>query len=353
MENSLTHSPKDIKKQQKNNSIEFFRFLFMLVLAIWHFELINFFKHGYLVVEFYFILSGFLLYQSFLKRNVGTVQYTLKKIKRFYLEYLIAFALIYLLNLYYMRFSFNSLSIEYVFDNVIRIIPELLFLQDMGIFRGGFNYPLWYLSVLIVGGGLLYGMLNTSRRITINIILPVLIILVYTYLFSLEKSSLENWDIIACFPLPLLRGMADISVGVLVCHFYSNNIDSIARYKTLLNLISIPCFFFFVLLMFAVQSYAQYALIFIPVMILSCMTPGTWVNKVFSSSFWSKCGSITFEMYLLHASIMYLYTSCVKYGIIHNKTLVFFCYLITIVVGSIILKYIHDRIVKRGVPFFT
>lgn len=350
MENSLTSS---LENKKKNNSIEFFRFFFMLILAIWHFELINIFEHGYFVVEFFFILSGFLLYQSFLKKNMGAIQYTLKKIKRFYLEYLIAFALIYSLNLYYMRFSFGSLSIEYIFDNIVRIIPELLFLQDMGIFEGGFNYPLWYLSVLIVGGGLLYGMLNASKRVTINIILPVLIILVYTYLFSLDKSSLENWDIIGCFPLPLLRGMADISVGILICHIYINNINSITKYRTLLNLISIPCFFLFILSMFAVQSYDQYILIFVPVMILSCVVPGTWINLVFSSSFWTKCGSISFEMYLLHASVIYLYTSCVKYGLIHDEVLVFICYLTTLIIGSIVLKYIHDKVVKRGIPFFT
>jgi len=353
MENPSTSSYVKIKDKNRNNSIEFFRFLFMLVLAVWHFELINIFKHGYLVVEFYFILSGFLLYRSFLKRNIGTVRYTLKKIKRFYLEYLIAFILIYSLNLYYMRFSFGALSIDYIFDNVIRILPELLFLQDMGIFKGGFNYPLWYLSVLIVGGGLLYAMLNTGKRVTVNVILPVLVILVYTYLFSSDKPSLENWDIVGCFPLPLLRGMAGISIGILTYHIYINNIGSITRYRTLLNLVSIPCFLFFILSMFAVQSYDCYVLIFVPVMILSCVVPGTWINIAFSSSFWAKCGGITYEMYLLHASVMYLYTSCVKYGVIHNKILLFFCYLITVVVGSIILKYVHDRILKRAIPFFT
>lgn len=353
MENSLVSFSGSKEYKKKNNSIEFFRFLFMLVLAIWHFKLINFFEHGYFVVEFYFILSGFLLYQSFLKRNVGTIQYTLKKIKRFYLEYFIAFALIYSLNLYYMRSSFNVLSIEYIFDNVVRILPELLFLQDIGIFRGGFNYPLWYLSVLIVGGGLLYAMLDTNKRVTINIILPVLIILVYAYLFSSDKPSLENWDTIGCFPLPLLRGMADISVGILVYHIYIHNVSSIARYKTFLNIISVPCIFLFILSMFAVQSYDCYILIFVPVIILSCVVSGTWINIVFRSSFWTKCGSITFEMYCLHAAIVYLYKSCVKYGVIDNKTLLLFCYLLTLITGSIILKYVHDKIVKRGIPFFT
>lgn len=353
MGNLLAFYSEETKVRKKNNSIEFFRFLFMLILAIWHFEFINIFKHGYIVVEFYFILSGFLLYKSFLRQNFGTVNYTLKKIKRFYLEYLIAFALIYSLNLYYMRFSFSSLSIEYIFDNVVRIIPELLFLQDIGIFRGGFNYPLWYLSVLVVGGALLYGMLNINRKVTINVVLPVLIILVYTYLFSFNKFSLENWDIVGCFSLPLLRGMADISIGILVCHIYIHNISSIIKYKALLNLISIPCFLLFILSMFATRSYDQYVLIFVPVMILSCVISGTWVNITFSSSFWTKCGSITYEMYLLHASIMFLYTSCIKYGVINNKILVSVCYLITLIAGSIILKYIHDRVVKRGIPFFT
>ena len=45
----------------KNNSIEFLRFLFMSILVAWHGGF-HFFAHGYLVVEFFFILSGYFIY---------------------------------------------------------------------------------------------------------------------------------------------------------------------------------------------------------------------------------------------------------------------------------------------------
>ena len=68
----------------KLNSIEAFRFLFKLQVCIWHYKMTNVFAHGYMAVEFFFILSGVLMFFSANKENaLGTFDYTIKKVKTF------------------------------------------------------------------------------------------------------------------------------------------------------------------------------------------------------------------------------------------------------------------------------
>lgn len=59
---------------KKSGVIEFYRYIFMVVLLAWHGGT-NFFHNGYLVVEFFFILSGYLLMESYLRRPKTAVQF--------------------------------------------------------------------------------------------------------------------------------------------------------------------------------------------------------------------------------------------------------------------------------------
>lgn len=43
---------------QKKNSIEAFRFLFMLMVCVWHYKSVACIAHGYMAVEFFFIFVG-------------------------------------------------------------------------------------------------------------------------------------------------------------------------------------------------------------------------------------------------------------------------------------------------------
>lgn len=81
----------------KSNSIEALRFIFMLIICIWHFDNVDGIPNGYMGVEFFFVVSGFLLYYSAKKRNVvSTFDYTFAKIRRFAPEYIFVVVFIYL-----------------------------------------------------------------------------------------------------------------------------------------------------------------------------------------------------------------------------------------------------------------
>lgn len=64
--------------QKKMNSIEAFRFIFMLIICIWHYQSTEALAHGYMAVEFFFMLSGVLMFFSANKEEaLGTFEYTL------------------------------------------------------------------------------------------------------------------------------------------------------------------------------------------------------------------------------------------------------------------------------------
>lgn len=76
--------------QERVLTIEFFRYFFMIVLLSWHGQY-GYVEKGYLVVEFFFILSGYFLMDSFIRSpDRNALQYTISRVKKTYLEYLIA-----------------------------------------------------------------------------------------------------------------------------------------------------------------------------------------------------------------------------------------------------------------------
>lgn len=203
----------------KNYSIEFYRIVFTLIICLHHagaFFGVDFIKHGYLCVEFFFMLTGFFLMKSFNKENTHDLfSFIAKRFKRLAPDYIFAlFVLIIAIAL------FHTQKI-----NFIRILLELLFLQNSGLFTmGGYNYPCWYLSVLIVGSAMIYCLLSINKRI----ILPVLGCLSFfgfSYIFN-YLPNIENWGSPHGIYVPLLRGLVEMTFGALLAEISHNPIKN-------------------------------------------------------------------------------------------------------------------------------
>lgn len=204
----------------RNHSVEALRFFFMLVICCWHnYANSGVFRHGYLAVEFFFILSGYLLYKSFSKQHSpSTIDYTLKKIKRFAPEYLIVVVFLYMRQLVLPYFLGKR---DFNVTLMLKMFPEIVFLQDSGLYYGGMNYPLWYLSILLVGGGLLYALLKYDQRLALNIVFPWLCLLGYVYIFSNSSDGcIQVWGTDGASVMKLLRGVSGMSLGALLAYFF-------------------------------------------------------------------------------------------------------------------------------------
>lgn len=292
--------------QKKMNSIEAFRFIFMLIICIWHYQSTEALAHGYMAVEFFFMLSGVLMFFSANKEEaLGTFEYTMKKVKRFAPDCLL---LIVYVNLRHMILPALLGRKELDVSWLLQALPESLFLQNIGIYTGGVNFPMWYVSVLLFGGAFVYALLRFDKRLTVSIILPMIVLVGYTYIFSMNKRGrIDSFDLHGGIYTPMLRGVCGISLGVVLGYIFVLKKQYILCVKTwvidALGMISLCLFLIFAIFPTS-QSYDRYLLIVVPFLLLACFMESSLFNKLFSSSCFSILGGYSWQMLVYHGRII-------------------------------------------------
>lgn len=303
-------------------SFDVLRFFMITIIAIWHFPLINPFSKGYLAVEFFFIISGFLTLKKFNKQKISSIDYIVNKYKKLYIGYLIGFILVILLHL--KNLNYHSIT---------SLLPEFFLVQNIGIFHGtGYYYPMWFLSVLIWGGG--FCILLLSLKQFVNIIIIIIPIFYFTYIANNYKS-LEQWGSIGVFYLPLWRGISDICIGFFLYKLYSKYFFIFNKNKNLFDIIAFICF----LSLFCILYYGGndcFAVVLIALLIIILHNPNSTINNVFDKKICYLLGSITFEMYFIHAFWINILTR------INNKFINFqllsLLYLLLLIFSSFLAK---------------
>lgn len=281
--------------KEKAPVIEFYRYVFMVVLLAWHGGT-NFFSNGYLVVEFFFILSGYLLMESYLRKPKTAVQYTVDRLKRTYLEYFVALCFTFL----YFGLLYHWVKhIPFSMDMFFQFIYEALLLQNIGLFHGAYNHPMWYFCVLVWGGGLLYYLISRYTEISTHLIIPVISLLTLTYLCN-QGDSLEIFTIKGAFLyIPFMRGIAEMGIGILLCLFVHS------RYNKMNHSVCLDCFAIAALVLTfylfdASENYDKYVFLTFPLIIFAGMQSRSFLHVLFGYKIWLKLGGVTWEMYLIH-----------------------------------------------------
>ena len=141
----------------KNNRIQFWRIVMTYVIAFYHLnKAYGIYTSGYIAVEFFFIVSGFLLMEKLENCekdgfiNITPINYTVKKFERFFPHSAVAF---------FVMFFAIGMSKGYVFKDWIKgfltHLPELFLINMVGLPSGGgvsYNDITWYLSALLIVG---------------------------------------------------------------------------------------------------------------------------------------------------------------------------------------------------------
>ena len=195
-----------------------------------------------MVVDFFFIVSGYYTARMLVGKHYNPFVFFRKRVEKLYPEYLLSYCL---------------LAIPYIvsgkfFNNGYVPIWEILLLQNVGIpFVKGLNYPMWYLSVLMWGGFLLYviSWLAVKRKKVLTFFLFVIAIGGYCLLFTSDKVSIEQWNYSLFLYHPMVRGIADISIGMFI--YMASEYSDIRKN----NLGTIMLIFIFLLMLIDVSDY--------------------------------------------------------------------------------------------------
>ena len=173
-------------KEKHNGEIGLWKFIYCLMIIILHYTVnakssVRFgFAGGSIGVEFFFIVSGYLLGKKALKvkkyDSVGkeTYEYIKKRIKGIYPLYIII-----------LLFTFIGFLIikNYKFYQILNFIWDFLFLRNAGLKYSTLIYVGWYLSVLFIMSLILYPLVVKYKENFLYLIGPVIILLVGGFLF--------------------------------------------------------------------------------------------------------------------------------------------------------------------------
>lgn len=213
------------QKKRKAGDIELLRFVFALTILFCHTRNLRGsldwipFGGGALAVEFFFIVSGYLLAASALKNNypplvdVGqeTVLFTKKKLSSFYPEFLISWCIAFLVTV---------IAKDYTLKEIVKFgascVWELLLLLQTGLRVGTVNSVTWYLSAMLICMMVLYPLLRKYPDVAQNIIVPLVCVFLFGYLLR-EHKTLRNPSKWLGFAYKgLLRAMAELCLGIMV-----------------------------------------------------------------------------------------------------------------------------------------
>lgn len=218
----------------KHNSVEFYRFIFTIVIVLLHFfSSIGIWVGGYIAVEFFFILSGFLIAMSLNRRNITdlskagpiALSFSVRRVKKLFPAKTLAFLLYFCFYIYD-----NKIGITAAIKLVINSIWELLFfdMAGFGVSDKYFVFQAWYLSALIIAGYFISYFYLKKRDTFIYLVAPISIILIYGRL----ATTIGTVDRHRSFAYPgiaegLLRAFAGISLGIIAYHFYEYLSDKV------------------------------------------------------------------------------------------------------------------------------
>lgn len=291
----------------RNYAIDAIKGLMILLIILHHSQLLPFLHHGYLGVDVFFMIAGYYLMRHYSHTKGDAIQYSIHRVKAVCLPYLLALLLACILDYKHLT-SFQG------FDGFVETYaPFVAFLtltEEMGFI---FHMPVilvggWFLSVLIIGGFLLYGLLDYDQRLTLKVILPFSIILGFTYLFS-KGASVENFSIFNALSFPLLRGFLEMGTGVLLYSSIQELTPMLQRRKVPVTLLSLMAFVFFVIMVLANMSLDGCLIIVIPLLLLGVLTPESLLQKAygrFPTKFLAALGTFSLEAYLIHQPILHI-----------------------------------------------
>lgn len=158
-------------RSRRNGAIDFLRFVFACAIVLYHYRR-DVFPGGYIAVEFFFIVTGYLAAREAAQsdqRTMGAAARFLRhKLSLFYPAFLIAYAFAFIITQVLKQSAFA----EWVRQLALSFWNFLL-LRMSGVSMGFAGGGEWYLSAMMLALLLIYPLLLTHRKGFTLVVAPV------------------------------------------------------------------------------------------------------------------------------------------------------------------------------------
>lgn len=302
-------------KKTRNGTIDFFRFIFAICIVIHHgyllFEGSNYtytlFERGAIGVEFFFLVSGFLMAKSINKEKDdnaiedSTIKFMFKKISSFYPAFFISYVIsIILISIF--CYTGEKMFITRFFDS----IWELLLIRGFG-FQGVRSYPAsWYLSAMVIAMTLIYPIYKKNKGFFEKYLSLLIPLLIFGYMFHTTKSILNIEIFMGIMYKSTLR-----AIGVICLGIFSYSVCEKLKRITFTNqgekLLTFIEWFGYLLTIFYMQFFKEFKvgfdfliLLFLAISVTLSFSNKTKTRNIFNKEIYIKLGKYSLYPYLIY-----------------------------------------------------
>lgn len=299
---------------QRNGKIELMRFVFSVIIAGYHLGCsLNFdrelFQKGYLAVEFFFMVSGFLLAKSLVRYHSGSsgqlisdsLRFMGKKYLSLYRYYAVVIVMTCIAWIPVLHLSLKKWLIK-----VLESLPTFLLVQMAGFRYVDWMVPVWYVSAMLIVMFILTPVLIRWGRTYSLYFAPVIALLLWGFIW--QKSghfnvSTEWKDHV--LNLGLMRAFADISIGCTFFYIVQSGI--LKRFRSFaLSAAGIFCYLIILLYtIMDIQKSAEPAIVFLTAAAVLVTFGNENTFRFLNNRFICFLGKASLPVFLCHSIARY------------------------------------------------
>lgn len=303
----------------KNNSINFWRFVFTISIVVFHFSVtyeefnikLGTEENGNgwrLAVEFFFIVSGFLMAHKCENSELTAWEYTKHRFKRFFPAFFlmtVVMAVFWIIEL--------ELKGEEMWIYILNLSDELLLMQGTALNYVNNNGPAWYISSLIICGYFLFWLLRRYKEKFAHFGAPLICLIVYSYMnkdFGCLCGNITEFTKTTGISIALLRGFGGISAGILSYELYKH-LKKIELTKFGTAVARIGEYAGFIIMLWYTFFYGSTQMDFIFLMFFVICTALAFSrekkNPVLNNKIVDYLAKISFSIYLTHIFVLRIF----------------------------------------------
>ncbi len=308
-------------------SAEWIRIFAAFCVVILHFEAFIYpdtirFGYMYIVVEFFFMFSGFLLMRVICKEPLATeisasgqlldsLWYIFCKAKGFYSGYIIAFIMVFVLTM----ITNNVTDLGDILSQLFHFKWEILLMQTAGFTpHPAFNADYlvgsaWYLAAMLLAMIPVYYLAKYHRRVYTNVIAPLSAVFIYVFIMQ-AYGTMDVGNEVVVFTLSAnLRAFAGLSMGCLCYVVYEKASAAKWRKKVQITASALEILLVFSLIVPILwkDSFVPYDMLFwVPIfaaLLFLCFSNQTLVARFLNTHFTRPAnylGRLSLYIYLFH-----------------------------------------------------
>ena len=279
------------------------------------------FSNGWFGVEFFFVVSGYLMAANAYKNQSNSYSIgksTFEFLKRKLLAVLPYHLIIFPISCIYILIV-NSDGIDSLMNLVVKVIPNFLLIQRSGLTVKDVLGVEWYISEMLIAMLIIYPICKKHYDRFARTVAPVCSVLIIGYLIKTTGTlgGSTAWSVL--FSKTFLRAMAEICAGVFVFEV-TRNINKLNFSKkdrwflTFLEVVSYITIFAFIIWDFN-ENLSGTFFIFVCIAVCLSFSDVTYGKKVFNNKLVYYLGSLSLPLYLCQSLMRVMSVALLKRGL--------------------------------------